>query len=306
MVVRMKAALDDKGDILDWDHEIWSTSHGTRPGGKAGNLLPAQTLEKPFALPKPVNGGAPNYAADRNGIPLYEFPGVHVRTHFVDTFAARASSTRGLGAYANVMAIESFIDDLARRAKADPIEYRLRYLKDARAREVLQKTADMFGWTKWQASPGKGRGIAFARYKNLATYTAVAMEVEVDKASGAIRVKRVSSASDCGDVVSPDGVANQIEGGVVQSLSWTLKEGVRFDETGVRSEDWTSYPILTFSEIPPIEIALIPRPGQPFLGTGEASQGPTGAALANAVMDATGVRFREVPFVPSRIKAGWA
>ncbi len=306
MVVRMKASLDDKGDILDWDHEIWSTSHGTRPGGKAGNLLPAQYLEKPFALPTPVNGGAPNYAADRNGIPLYEFPGVHVRTHFVEKFAARASSTRGLGAYANVMAIESFIDDLARRAKVDPVEYRLRYLKDPRAREVLQKTADMFGWSKWQAAPGKGRGIAFARYKNLATYTAVAMEAEVDKTTGAIRVKRVSSASDCGDIVSHDGVINQIEGGVIQSLSWTLKEAVRFDETGVRSEDWTAYPILTFTEIPAIDIQLIERPGMPFLGTGEASQGPTGAALANAVMDATGVRFREVPFVPSRVKAGLA
>ena len=166
------------------------------------------------------------------------------------------------------------------------------------------KTADMFGWSKWQATPGKGRGIAFARYKNLATYTAVALEAEIDKATGAIRVKRVSSASDCGDIISHDGVINQIEGGVIQSLSWTLKEGVRFDETGVRSEDWTAYPILTFSEIPLIDIQLIERPGLPFLGTGEASQGPTGAALANAVMDATGVRFREVPFVPSRIKAG--
>lgn len=304
MVVRMKAALDDKGDILDWDHEIWSTSHGTRPGGRAGNLLPAQYLEKPFPQPTPVNGGAPNYAADRNGIPLYEFSGVHVRTHFVEKFAARVSSTRGLGAYGNVMAIESFIDDLARRAKADPVEYRLRYLKDPRARDVLMKTAEMFGWSKWQAAPGKGRGIAFARYKNSATYTAVAMEAEVDKATGAIRVKRVSSANDCGDIISHDGVINQIEGGVIQSLSWTLKEGVRFDETGVRSEDWAAYPILTFSEIPPIDIQLIERPGLPYLGTGEASQGPAGAALANAVMDATGVRFREVPFVPSRIKAG--
>ncbi len=306
MVVNIKAALDDKGDVLDWEHTIWSTSHGTRPGGKAGNLLPAQTLEKPFALPTPVNGGAPNYAADRNGIPAYDFPGQHVRTHFVENFAARASSTRGLGAYANVFAIESFIDDLARRAKVDPVDYRLRYLKDPRAREVLIKTAEMFGWANWKAAPGRGRGIAYARYKNLATYTAVAVEVEVEKASGVIRVKRVSSANDAGEIVSHDGVKNQIEGGVIQSLSWTLKEAVRFDDSGVRSEDWTSYPILTFTEVPPIDIALIERPGLPFLGAGEASQGPAGAALANAVMDATGVRFRDVPFVPSRIKAGLA
>ena len=130
------------------------------------------------------------------------------------------------------------------------------------------------------------------------------MEVEVEKATGAIRVKRVSSANDAGEIVSYDGIINQIEGGIIQSLSWTLKEGVRFDEKGVRSEDWTSYPILTFSEVPQIDVKVIDRPGQPFLGAGEASQGPTGAALANAVMDATGVRFREVPFLPSRIKAG--
>ncbi|MDB5596331.1 MAG: aldehyde dehydrogenase [Hyphomicrobiales bacterium] len=304
MVMRLKAAVDAKGDVLDWDYTIWSTSHGTRPGKKAGNLLAGQMLEKPFALPTPVNGGAPNYAADRNGIPLYEFPGQHVRTHFVTNFAARASSTRGLGAYANVFSIESFIDDLARGAKADPVEYRLRYLKDPRGRDVLTKTAEMFGWANWKAAPGRGRGIGFARYKNLATYTAVAMEVEVDRASGAIRVLRVSSASDAGDIVSHDGVRNQIEGGIIQSMSWTLKEGVRFDPNGVRSEDWVSYPILTFSEIPPIDIALIERPGAPFLGAGEASQGPTGAALANAVRDATGVRFHETPFIPSRIKAG--
>lgn len=304
MVVRIKAALDEKGDVLDWDHTIWSTSHGTRPSGRAGNLLPAQTLAKPFPQPVPVNGGAPNYAADRNAIPLYDFPGQRVRTHFVERFAARASSTRGLGAYANVFAIESFIDDLARRAKADPVAYRLRYLKDPRAREVLTKTADMFGWANWQAAPGRGRGVAFARYKNSATYTGVAMEVEVERDSGIIRVKRVACANDAGEIVSHDGVVNQIEGGIVQSLSWTLKEAVRFDDKGVRSEDWTSYPILTFSEIPPMDIALIERPGMPFLGAGEASQGPAGAALANAVMDATGVRFRDIPFLPSRIKAG--
>lgn len=304
MVVRTKASVDAKGDILDWDVTIWSTSHGTRPGKQPGNLLPAQMLEKPFALPTPVNGGAPNYAADRNGIALYEFPGHHVRTHFVTNFAARASSTRGLGAYANIFAIEGFIDDLARRAKVDPVEYRLRYLKDPRAREVLTKTAEMFGWSSWQPRPGRGRGIAFARYKNLSAYTAVATEVEVDRASGTIRVIRISSANDAGEIVSHDGVRNQIEGGIVQSLSWTLKEAVRFDPKGVRSDDWVSYPILTFSEIPPIDIALIERPNAPFLGAGEASQGPTGASLANAVMDSTGVRFREAPFIPSRIKAG--
>jgi CO/xanthine dehydrogenase Mo-binding subunit len=260
-------------------------------------------LEKPFALPTPVNGGPPNYAADRNAIAIYEFPGHTVNTHFLTNFAARASSTRGLGAYANVFSIESFMDELAHRAKADPVEYRMRYLKDERARAVLQKTAEMLNWAKPEKAAGRGRGIAFARYKGLATYCAVAMEVEVDRRSGVVRVLRVVSANDAGEVVAPDGVKNQIEGGVVQSLSWTLKEAVRFDATGVKTADWVSYPILTFSEVPPIAVELIDRPGAPFLGAGEASQGPTGAALANAIFDATGVRLRDIPFTPARLKA---
>ncbi len=303
MLIKTRATVDDKGDVIDWTLDLWSTSHGTRPSGKAGNLLAARDLAKPFALPTPVNGGPPNYAADRNAIALYAFPGQTTTTHFITAFAARASSTRGLGAYANVFAIESFMDELAARAKADPLEYRLRYLKDERGRAILQKAADMFGWSDYKKTPGRGRGIAFARYKGLAAYCAVAMEVEVDRGTGKIRVLRVSAANDAGDVVSPDGVRNQIEGGVVQSLSWTLKEAVRFDASGVRSVDWTSYPILTFSEVPPIDVQLIERPGTPFLGTGEASQGPTGAALANAVFDACGARLRDIPFSPARVKA---
>ncbi len=303
MVMKLKAAVDAKGDITDWTYDLWSTSHGTRPSGKAGNLLAAHYLEKPFALPTPVNAGPPNFAADRNAIAIYEFPGQKVTTHFITGFAARASSTRGLGAYANVFAIESFMDELAHRAKADPLEYRLRYLKDERGRAVLQKAADMLGWKDWKRTPGRGRGIGFARYKGLAAYNAVAMEVEVDRSTGRIRVLRAVSANDTGEVVSPDGVKNQIEGGIVQSLSWTLKEGVRFDAAGVRSADWISYPILTFSEVPPIEVELLDKPGLAFLGTGEASQGPTGAALANAVFDAAGVRLREAPFTPAKVKA---
>ncbi len=304
MVMKLKAGVDAKGDILDWDYQIWSTAHGTRPNSNAGNLLPARMLEKPFAMPVPGNGGGPNYAADRNGIAAYEFAGHKVTTHFIETFAARVSSTRGLGAYANIFAIESFIDELALAANADPVEYRLRYLKDERARAVLQKTADMFGWNIWKKTAGRGRGIAYARYKNNSAYTAVAIEVEVNSASGNIRVLRAVSANDVGEIVAPDGVKNQIEGGIVQSLSWTLKEAVRFGPAGVRSQDWNSYPILTFSECPAIQIELIDRPGAPFLGTGEASQGPTGAALANAVRDATAVRYYEIPFTPARIKAG--
>jgi nicotinate dehydrogenase subunit B len=302
MVVEPQATLDAQGNVLDWDMQIWSTPHGTRPGGEPGNLLSARYLEKPFAMPVPTNAGPPNYAADRNGIALYDFAGHRVRTHFITDMPLRVSSLRGLGAYGNVFAIESFMDELANEAKADPIAYRLRFLKDERARDVILRAAEKFGWDSWRKQAGRGRGIAFARYKNVASYCAVALEVEVNRSSGHIRVLRAVTAVDSGHIVNPDGVINQIEGGLIQSLSWTLKEEVKFDDTRVLSSDWASYPILTFSEVPPVEVVLVNRPGAPFLGAGEASQGPTGAALANAVFDATGVRFRRIPLTPERVK----
>ena len=301
MVMKTKASLDSQGNVLDWDFTLWSTPHGTRPSGQPGNLLSAAYLEKPFAMPKPVNGGGPNYAADRNAIALYDFPGHNVTTHFITEMPLRVSSTRGLGAYANIFAIESFIDELAHASGTDPVEYRLRFLKDERARDAIVRAAEKFGWSQWRKTHGRGRGIGFAKYKNIAGYCAVALEVEVNRQNGRIRVLRAVASADCGHMVNPDGVSNQIEGGLIQSLSWTLKEEVQMDKTRVLSKDWNSYPILTFSEVPPVDIVLIDRPGQPFLGTGEASQGPTGAALANAVFDATGVRFRTLPLTPDRV-----
>jgi nicotinate dehydrogenase subunit B len=304
MVIQTKAGVDANGNVLDWDLQIWSTPHGTRPGGEPGNLLSARYLEKPFVQPVPTNGGPPNYAADRNGIALYDFAGHQVLTHFITDMPVRVSSTRGLGAYANVFAIESFMDELALAANIDPLTYRLRFLKDERARDVLQQAADKFGWNSWKKTINRGRGIGFARYKNIAGYCAVALEVEVNPRNGRIRVMRAVAAADSGHIVNPDGVSNQIEGGLIQSLSWSLKEEVKFDDTQILSTDWNSYPILTFSEIPPVEVVLVNRPGAPFLGTGEASQGPTSAALANAVFDATGVRFRRLPLTPERVKQG--
>jgi nicotinate dehydrogenase subunit B len=306
MVVKTGVGVDDSGNVLTWNLELWSTPHGTRPDGEPGNLLSARYLEKPFAMPVPENGGPPNYAADRNAIALYDFPAQRVVTHFITEMPLRVSSTRSLGAYANVFAIESTMDELAHAAGADPVDYRLRFLKDDRARDVLKAAAQKFGWEQWSKSEGRGRGIGFARYKNYAAMTAVAIEVEVNPENGRIRLVRVAAANDSGQIINPDGIANQIEGGIIQSLSWTLKEEVKFDKTSVLSEDWKiySYPILTFEEVPPIDVVLINRPGEPFLGTGEAAQGPTAAALGNAVFDATGVRFRRIPFTPKRILAG--
>jgi nicotinate dehydrogenase subunit B len=302
MLLKVRAGLDGRGDVLDWDYQLWSTPHGTRPSGNPGNLLPARTLEKSFAMPVPQNGGPPNYAADRNAIAMYGFPGHKVTTHYITAMPVRVSSHRGLGAYGNVFAIESFMDELALAAGADPLDYRLRQTPDERARAVMHKAAERFGWANFQKSPGRGRGIAYARYKNIAAYCAVCLEAEVDRASGAVRVIRAVVSGDAGEVVNPDGFANQLEGGLIQSLSWTLKEEVRFDERRILSRDWQSYPILTFSEVPPVEVEIVDQPGQPFLGAGEASQGPTAAALANAIADATGARLRDLPLTPDKVK----
>lgn len=302
MVMKTRAGLDADGNILDWNMEIWSTPHSTRPGGSASRLLSGRYVDPPFIMEKRRDGGPPNYASARNGIPLYEFPGTRVATHFVTDMPLRVSATRGLGAYANVFAIESFIDELAHEAGADPLEYRLRYLKDERARDVLTKCAETFGWENFEKGRNRGRGIAFAQYKNLAAYTAVAVELQVSPRNGRIRILRAAAANDSGHMINPDGIANQIEGGLVQSLSWTLKEEVKFDDTAVLSRDWASYPIITFSEVPPVEVALIDRPGEPYLGTGEAAQGPTGAAVANALFDAVGARVTRLPLTPDRVK----
>jgi CO/xanthine dehydrogenase Mo-binding subunit len=200
------------------------------------------------------------------------------------------------------LAIESFMDELANAAGVDPVEFRLRHLSDQRARDVVTAAAEAFGWGSLERQPNRGRGIGYARYKNYAALTAVVMEVEVTPRNGRVRVLRAVAANDSGHIVSPDGIKNQIEGGLIQSLSWTLKEEVKFDDTAVLSRDWVSYPIITFSEVPPDEVVLIDRPGEPYLGTGEASQGPPGAALANAIFDAVGVRLRRVPFTPDRVK----
>lgn len=303
MVNRVSANLDSDGNILDWEHHIYSTPHGTRPGGNPGRLLSAQYFDPPFEMPVPTDGGPPNFSATRNGLADYEFPGQRVVTHFITEMPLRVSSTRGLGAYANVMAIEQFIDELAVKAGADPLEYRLRYLKDERMREALIRCAEAFGWENWQKRRNTGRGIAIARYKNYAAITAVAMEVQITPRNGLVRVTRAVASNDGGHVVSPDGIINQVEGGLIQSISWTLKEEVKFDKTRVLSSDWASYPILGFTEVPPVNTVLIDRPGEPYLGNGESSQGPSGAALANAIADAIGTRMRDVPFTPDRVKA---
>jgi CO/xanthine dehydrogenase Mo-binding subunit len=302
MVTKVSGGMDKDGDIVEWSFDVWSNSHSTRPGG-AGNLMPAWLLAEPFAQPVPKPIPLPEGGGDRNAIPLYRLPNVRVAHHFIPAMPVRVSALRSLGAYMNVFSIESFIDELARAASADPVAFRLRHLDDSRARDVLDAVAMRFGWSAFQPQRGRGRGVAFARYKNLAAYFAIAVEIDVDRETGQARLVRAAAAIDSGQVVNPDGIRNQVEGGIIQSMSWTLHEAVAFDTTRIRSFDWSSYPIARFSEMPDrVDVDVINRPGQPFLGTGEAAQGPTAAAIANAIADATGARLRDLPLDRERVK----
>jgi CO/xanthine dehydrogenase Mo-binding subunit len=303
MVTRLKASLDGSGKIADWNFEVFSNTHSMRPGG-AGCLLAAQHMAQSFAVPPPKPIPLPEGGGDRNAIPIYTFPNAHVVHHFIPDMPLRISAMRALGAYHNVFSIESFMDELAGLASDDPVEFRLKHLQDPRGREVIEKAAEGFGWSKDQKPPqDRGFGFAFARYKNLAAYCAVASEVDVNRETGRARLVRAVAAVDSGQVVNPDGLTNQIEGAIVQSMSWTLYESVTFDDKRITSVDWQTYPILRFDAVPDrIDVHIINRPGQPFLGSGETGQGPAAASIANAIANATGRRLRNLPLTRKRIK----
>jgi nicotinate dehydrogenase subunit B len=306
MVTGVTASLDDKGMITEWQYGVWSNTHNARPGA-AGDLIGAQHLETPFKPSPPKPGTQPEGAGDRNAIPLYVIPNTRVTHHFLPVTPIRTSALRGLGAYMNVFSVESFMDELARAAGTDPVEFRLKHLDDQRAKDVIKLATDKFDWKNYKARPGHGRGFAFARYKNLAAYCAMACEVEVRRDTGEIRILRVECAVDSGTAVNHDGIRNQIEGGIVQSSSWTMSEEVTFDKTRITSRDWGGYPILRFPQVPwAVNVSIIDRPGKPFLGSGEASQGPTGAMIANALADATGVRMRQLPLTRERVRTALA
>jgi CO/xanthine dehydrogenase Mo-binding subunit len=303
MVSTVRARVNAGGDITDWQYDVWSHSHNERPG-PAGQLVPAWHVAVPFERPAPKPIPQPTGGGDRNAIPLYRFANTRVVHHFIPAMPLRVSALRGLGAYHNIFATESFMDELARMAKADPVEFRLRHLDDPRARDVIRAAAERFGWAAWRRLPRRGRGFAFAKYKNLAAWFAIACEVEVDRESGRSRLTRAVAAIDSGEAVNPDGIRNQTEGGIIQSASWTLYEAVTFDKTRITSLDWAGYPILRFRSLPDsVDVHVLNRPGQPCLGTGEAAQGPTAAAIANAVADASGARVRELPLTGQRVKA---
>jgi nicotinate dehydrogenase subunit B len=293
MAIEIGADLDAHNEIVGWRHSIWSNGHAARPGrASQPALLAAFELEHPFprmisANPPQANGGG----GDRNAIPLYDFPSWTIESHRLLTMPVRTSALRTLGAQGNVFAIESFLDEIATARGEDPAAFRLRHLRDERAKDVIRAAAKRAGW-KPTPKPGIGYGVGFARYKNTGAYCAVVACIEGEED---IRVRKLWVAVDVGEAINPDGVVNQIEGGAIQATSWVLKERVRFNSERITSNSWTEYPILRFSEVPAVEVEVIQRPEVDPVGAGEAAHGPVTAAIANAVFDCLGVRVRNLP-----------
>jgi nicotinate dehydrogenase subunit B len=301
MAVELEADLDATGKLVDWRHTVWSNGHATRPGrGPTPALLGSWHREHPS--PRPLAADVPPAAgggAERNAVPLYDFPAWHVVKQRVLTMPLRTSALRALGAVANVFAIESFIDEVADAIGVDPIAFRLAHLRDARAAAVIERAVTMSKWRDWQPAEGRGHGLGFAKYKNTGAYCAVVAEID---AEAEIRVAHLTIVVDVGRAINPDGVVNQIEGGAIQATSWALKEAVRFDAERVTSDSWEDYPILRFSEVPKVDVHIVDS-DEPPVGAGEGSLGPTVAAIANAIFDAIAVRVRELPFTAANIVA---
>lgn len=303
MVTEVDAALDDTNRIVRWNYGVWSNPHNNRPVG-AGGVLVGNEVVPPFEMPEGKPIPMPEGDGSRNSNPLYDLPNMNVIYHFIKDMPIRVSALRSLGAHLNVFSIESTFDELASAGKIDPLELRLNHMRDDRARGVMQTAADKFGWKEREKSkPLHGFGMAFARYKNLGAYCAVFMEISVNRDTGMTTVERVNAAIDCGEVVSPNGVINQAEGAILQSLSWCVHEASLNDGKIRTTFDWSAYPILRFLEVPKrVDVAVIPQPGKPFLGVAECGQGPTSAALANALADATGIRFTDMPLTPEKVR----
>jgi len=301
MAVDVRAGVDAEGRICSWEHELWSNGHSLRPGRMPVPVFHAAPLlgkgfERQVAINVPVASGA---GAERNSIPCYDFAQHRIVSHRLLAMPLRTSALRSLGAHCNVFAAESMMDEIAAELGVDPLDFRLRHVTDPRSRAVLEQVARMSGWRERTPGEGEALGLGFARYKNNGAWCAAVAQVE---ALREIRVRRVWLAVDVGRVVQEDGVRNQLEGGAIQTVSWCLKESVQFDRMRVTSDTWSSYPILRFSEVPAVEVALIDRPQEPSLGAGEPTHGPLAAAIANALAGAAGVRLRELPFTWDRVQ----
>ncbi len=304
--IELIAGLDAAGNIVAWRTETWLPE-------TTKNLATIPLMAPNAAGLKQPQGMRTGRVSDHLD-PPYTVAALHTRVHWLKETPFRPSHIRSPGKVANSFAIESFTDEIAAAVGADPLAWRLERLSDARGREVLRRTAERFGWRPGPAgsrrSSGErtmvGQGISYVHYKHKEAYVALAVEVEVDRATGAIRVTRAVCGQDCGLLINPDGARAQIEGGIIQTISRTLKEEVRFDRAQVTSLDWASYPLLSFPEVPAIDVVLIDRRDQPPLGVGEPMTTTVAGAIANAVFDATGVRLRTVPFTPPKLQGALA
>lgn len=301
-LVALDAQVDETGTLTHWQHALWANGYSSRPGrATTPTLLAASQRQSGSPLPLPINPPfATGGGADRNAEPGYALPHLKVINNRLMTMPLRTSAMRGLGAYANVFAIESFMDEMAHSLGQSPLAFRKKHMQDERALTVLDTVVARSAWwgQRDHEAEGIGHGMAWARYKNTGAWCAVLARVQMTQE---VRVLNLDLAVDVGMVVDLDGVINQIEGGAIQSTSWTLKEQVTFADQRVTSEDWISYPVLRFSEVPQVTVHVVDRPDAAPLGAGEAAQGPVAAALANALFDALGVRVRQLPLSPDNI-----
>ncbi len=299
MLARLSAGLDASGRIQAWRQDVWSNGFLGRPGiGGEPRLLGLSQLAGGAPIPAAPDG-VPSGAmgATRNAVPAYDIPDLEVTRHRLLTMPIRTSSLRSLGAFLNVFAIESFLDELAAAAGADPAAFRLAHLTDPRARRVIEEVTGCAGWARRARAEGTGFGLAFARYKGTSGYCAAVAEVAADTS---LALRRLWLAVDVGRVINPDGVRNQVEGGALQSASWALRERVRFDRTRITSVSWDSYPILRFTEMPEVAVRIVAS-DEPSTGAGELAQGPVAGAIGNAVADAVGVRVRDLPLTTEQV-----
>ena len=303
MTADVSAEIGADGSVSNWTYDVWSNGYTSRPG-YAGNpgLLANGYRHGGRPLPASVDPGSEaGLGSGRNAVPPYTFGSACVATHRVLSMPIRTSAIRSLGAHFNVFAIESFMDELAAAAGADPLAFRLALLDDERARAVISAAAEGAGWGQRREAAARadtGLGLGYARYKNAGAFCAAVAEVE---ATESVRVRRIVVAVDVGHVVNLDGVRNQIEGGAVQAVSWTLKEQVRFGRDGITSLNWETYPILRFSETPQVDVVVINRPGLPVVGAGECVAGPVAGAIANGLCAAIGVRVRALPLTAENV-----
>jgi CO/xanthine dehydrogenase Mo-binding subunit len=298
MAVQVDAQLAD-GRITAFSVEAYGDTHRGRPRPGPNRAGPAKLLANrfradalaPYVSPPNMNTHA---GLHRNLDPIYAFPEKRAVKNLVRGLPHRTSAMRCLGAVANVFAIESVMDDAARHFGADPIAFRQAHLEDPRAAAVLE-ALDQRLKTRGQPGEGIGRGIAYAQYKNVMTRVAIAVDVHVSDAAE-VHLAHATIVADAGRVIDPDGLVAQLEGGFMQAASWALCEEVTWDRTGILSRDWDSYPVIRFDNVPVMDVVLLDTSDQPSVGAGEASPGPTVAAIANAILDCTGLRLRRMPF----------